>query len=62
MVAIASGLFVLARLLVWLIADTLEHGQAWIFAETRICFGPLTHDKRAAFGALDDFNVLARGA
>jgi hypothetical protein len=54
-------LFALAGLATWLIADTLKHGQERIFAETRIRFGPLTHNKRATFGALDNFSMLAGG-
>jgi hypothetical protein len=40
----------------------LDDRQDRVFAEARIGFGEAAHDKKAAFGALDDFNMLAGSA
>jgi hypothetical protein len=49
-------------LLIWLIAAALDNRQDRVFAEAGIGFGEAAHDKKATFGAFDDFDMLAGGA
>lgn len=46
----------------WLIAAALDDRQDRVFAEAGVGFGQAAHDKKAAFGAFDNFDVLAGGA
>jgi hypothetical protein len=44
------------------IARAAHDRQNGVFAKTGVGFGATTHDKKAAFRALDYFDVLATGA
>jgi hypothetical protein len=57
-----SVLLIWFRLLIWLIAAALDDRQDGVFAKARIGFGEAAHDKKAASGAFDNFDVPAGGA
>jgi hypothetical protein len=57
-----SDLLIWLRLVVWLIAAALDDRQNGVFAKAGVCFGKAAHDKKATFGALDDFDMPAGGA